>query len=494
MSLELRNIHKHFGPVRANDGISITVETGTLHGLLGENGAGKSTLMKVLSGFHSADSGEIVLDGKTIKLASPVDAIGAGIGMLHQDPLVFLPFSVIDNFVLGSPGEQRLDRGAAAAELNELCERYGFNFDPNTPARLLTVGERQQLEIIRLLWLGARVLILDEPTTGISADQRAKLFETLKALAQEGMSVIFVSHKLEEVADLCERVTVMTRGKVVGEAELPVPPEQLVEMMFGQVIEIRDRSEVPLGVPHLSLDSVRTASGLLSEDPISLDVKAGEVIGIAGMEGSGQDTFLRICSGMRSPKEGSVAIAGEDMKGRHYRDFLAADVKYLPAGRLEEGLIEGLTITEHFVLAGEDSSFFIDWGAARKRAEEQVEHYTIKGTEASTAESLSGGNQQRVLLAMLPDELSVLLMEHPTRGLDIESADWVWEQLLARREQGTSILFASADLDELLRYSDRILVFFSGRIIGELDASATNVDEIGLLIGGRSSGAQGADV
>ncbi len=491
MSLELRDIHKHFGPVRANDGITITVDTGTLHGLLGENGAGKSTLMKVLSGFHSADSGEIVLDGKTIKLASPVDAIAAGIGMLHQDPLVFLPFSVIDNFVLGSPGSNRLDRGEATKQLLELAERYGFNLDPGAPVRTLTVGERQQLEILRLLWLGARVLILDEPTTGISADQRSKLFVTLKALAQEGMSVIFVSHKLEEVADLCERVTVMTRGKVVGEAEMPVPPEQLVEMMFGQAIEVRERNEVPLGDSQLSLDSIRTAGGLLSEEPISLDVKAGEVIGVAGMEGSGQDAFLRICCGMRAPREGTVSIAGQDMTGRHYRDYLAAKVKYLPAGRLEEGLIEGLTITEHFVLAGKDTSFFINWGVARQRAEEQVDHYTIKGTEASTAESLSGGNQQRVLLAMLPDELTVLLMEHPTRGLDIESADWVWEQLLARREQGTSILFASADLDELLRYSDRILVFFSGRVIGELDASATNVDEIGLLIGGRKAGAEG---
>ena len=489
MSLELRDIHKHFGPVRANDGISITVEAGTLHGLLGENGAGKSTLMKVLSGFHSADSGEIVLDGKQIKLASPDDAIKAGIGMLHQDPLVFLPFSVIDNFVLGSPGGQRLDRGQATVELRELCDRYGFNFDPHTPARLLTVGERQQLEIVRLLWLGARVLILDEPTTGISADQRAKLFATLQSLSEEGMSVIFVSHKLEEVADLCQRVTVMTRGKVVGEAELPVPPERLVEMMFGQVVEIRDRDEVEHGTSHLTLDSVRTATGLLSEEPISLNVKAGEVVGLAGMEGSGQDTFLRICSGMRAPKEGTVTVGSRNLTGKHYRDFLAADVKYLPAGRLEEGLIEGLTITEHFALTGEDRSFFIDWGKARTRAVAQIDHYTIKGTEASPAESLSGGNQQRLLLAMLPPELVVLLMEHPTRGLDIESADWVWEQLLARREDGTSIVFASADLDELLRYSDRILVFFSGRVIGELDASATNVDEIGLLIGGRTADA-----
>ena len=354
----------------------------------------------------------------------------------------------------------------------------------------MTGGERQQLEIVRLLWLGARVLILDEPTTGISADQRAKLFAALKSLSKEGMSVIFVSHKLEEVADLCERVTVMKRGKVVGEADMPVPPERLVEMMFGQAVQIRDRKEVAHGKSRLTVDSVRMATGLLSEESTSLEVNAGEVIGLAGMEGSGQDTFLRICSGMRSLKQGSVTVAGKDLTGKHYRDFLAADVKYLPAGRLEEGLIEGLTITEHFVLSGEDRSFFIDWAQARNRAVEQVDHFAIKGTEASTVESLSGGNQQRLLLAMLPHELSVLLMEHPTRGLDIESADWVWEQLLARREDGTSIVFASADLDELLRYSDRILVFFSGRVIGELDASSTNVDEIGLLIGGRSANAE----
>ena len=489
MGLELRDIHKHFGPVRANDGITLTVETGTLHGLLGENGAGKSTLMKVLSGFHSADSGEIVLDGRSIKLASPDDAIAAGIGMLHQDPLVFLPFTVIDNFVLGSPGDGRLDRGRAVAELQGLSERYGFNLDPGAPVRTLTVGERQQLEIVRLLWLGARVLILDEPTTGISADQRAKLFETLRALAEEGMSVIFVSHKLEEVGDLCQRVTVMRQGKVIGEAELPVPAERLVQMMFGQSVVAQDRTEVQFGEPRLALEGVRTATGLLSEEPLSVDAMAGEVVGLAGMEGSGQDTFLRICAGMRAPREGKVRIAGEDVTGRHYRGFLTAGVKYLPAGRLEEGLIEGLTITEHFILAGEGRQFFINWDSARQRADEQIEHFTIKGTQSSPAESLSGGNQQRLLLAMLPPELEVLLMEHPTRGLDIESADWVWEQLLTRRKQGTAIIFASADLDELLRYSDKILVFFAGRVIGVLDAATTNGDEIGGLIGGRRTGA-----
>lgn len=492
MSLELRDIHKHFGPVRANDGVTLTVQTGALHGLLGENGAGKSTLMKVLSGFHSADSGEVVMDGRRLELASPDDAIAAGIGMLHQDPLVFLPFSVLDNFVLGSPGG-RLDRKQAARDLAELSGRYGFNLDPGTPARLLTVGERQQLEILRLLWLGAKVLILDEPTTGISEDQRAKLFVTLKALASEGMSVIFVSHKLEEVAELCDRVSVMTRGKIVGDVELPVPHEQLVEMMFGKAVELTERDDVSLGPVALELDSVRTATGLLSEEPLSFRVRSGEVVGLAGMEGSGQDAFLRMCAGIRSPHEGAVELAGNDMTNRHYHDFLDAGLKYLPAGRLEEGLIEGLTIAEHFVLAGDDRSFFIDRDAALRRARERIDHYTIKGNEESTAESLSGGNQQRLLLAMLPDKLKVLLMEHPTRGLDIESADWVWGQLLARRDDGTAIVFASADIDELLRYSDRILVFFSGRVIGELDAEEATVEQIGLLIGGRKVDAGTAD-
>ncbi len=485
MALELRDIHKHFGEVRANDGISLTVEAGTLHGLLGENGAGKSTLMKVLSGFHAADSGEVVLDGAPVRLASPDDAIAAGIGMLHQDPLVFLPFSVLDNFVLGAHAKGRLDRRQAVADLAELCERFGFDIPPDALARTLTVGERQQLEIVRLLWLGARVLILDEPTTGISESQRQKLFATLRTLAGDGMIVIFVSHKLEEVEQLCERVTVMRRGEVVGEAEMPVPAEQLVEMMFGQAVTAGDRPHVDLGAPRLELSDVRTGQGLLSGRPLSLTVREGEVLGLAGMEGSGQRTLLRICAGLEAPSSGRVVVGGADLTRRRYRGFLKAGVKYLPAGRLEEGLIAGLSITEHFVLASDERSFFVDWDAARNHARDRIGHYTIKGTDESPAEALSGGNQQRLLLAMLPPQLQVLLMEHPTRGLDIESADWVWEQLLERRSQGTAIVFASADLDELLRYADRIAVFFAGELLRIVDGPTATVDEIGLLMGGQ---------
>jgi len=483
MALELRDIHKHFGSVRANDGVTMTVEAGTLHGLLGENGAGKSTLMKVLSGFHDADSGEVLLDGEELDLSSPRSAIDAGIGMLHQDPLVFLPFTVVDNFILGSDDT---DRAKAAAELRELAERYGFSFEPNATTRSLTVGERQQLEIIRLLRLGARVLILDEPTTGISTEQRIKLFETLRTLAAEGLIVIFVSHKLEEVEELCTEVTVMRRGQVVGGTPLPVPAEQLVEMMFGKVVSFSDRAEVEMGSGGaLTLSAMSAADRLTAIDRLDLDVRAGEVIGLAGLEGSGQQTLLRACAGLLEPTSGSITVGEIELSGRPYSDFLEAGVHFLPAGRLEEGLVQGLTVTEHFVLASGSTDFVVDWDAADELAGAKVTTHSIRGTTASTAESLSGGNQQRLLLAMMPPDLRVLLMEHPTRGLDIESADWVWGQILQRRESGTAIVFASADLDELLRYSDRIMVFFGGSVFKVVDADAIDGDQLGHLIGGR---------
>jgi general nucleoside transport system ATP-binding protein len=488
MRIELRNIHKHYGRLRANDGVTLTIAAGTLHGLLGENGAGKSTLMKVLSGFIKADGGDILLDGQKAEMHSPADAIRYGVGMLHQDPLVFLPFKVIDNFVLGHPATSRLNYPAARAELQRLCDRFGFVLDPDAPARSLTVGERQQLEIARLLGLGAKALILDEPTTGISAPQRVKLFGVLRALAKQGMSVIFVSHKLAEVEELCSEVTVMRHGQVIGAAKMPVPAAHLVEMMFGQAITIGPRPTVPLGEPVLQLDHVTLKDSLLSIEDLCVDVRAGEVIGLAGLEGSGQRLMLRACVGLLDPCAGDVWIKRQKLTHRTYHKFLTDGAHYLPAGRLEEGLVRGMTITEHFVLSGEDRRFFIDWKKAEQQAADKVKRYSIKGRPASTAESLSGGNQQRLLLAMFPAKLKLLLMEHPTRGLDIESADWVWTQILKRREDGAAIIFASADLDELLHYSDRIMVFFAGRVLKIVDAKETTADELGFLIGGMNDG------
>jgi simple sugar transport system ATP-binding protein len=487
MSLLLRDVHKHFGAVRANDGVTLEVEAGELHGLLGENGAGKSTLMKVLSGFHAADSGEIVLDDVTLHLRTPSDAVTAGIGMLHQDPLVFLPFTVLDNFVLGAPGGVAVDRATGVAQLREASAHYGFTFDPDVLARTLSVGERQQLEIARLLWLGAKVLILDEPTTGISASQRDKLFAILRRLAADGMIVIFVSHKLEEIESLCDRVTVMRRGKVVGQADLPVPTAHLVRMMFGDVLVEGARADVPLGPPLLALENVSLAERLVSVEDLSLSVAEGEVLGLAGLEGSGQRTLLRGCAGLLPPTTGCITIDGVDITRRGYRACRDAGIHYLPAGRLEEGLVPGLTVTEHFELVSDRTGFFIDWDGARASSQALIDANSIKGAPETPADDLSGGNQQRLLLAMLPDATRLLLMEHPTRGLDIESAEWVWNRLLERRRRGTAIVFASADLDELLRYADRIAVFFAGEVIAVVDAAQTSPEQLGHLIGGKEA-------
>lgn len=312
-----------------------------------------------------------------------------------------------------------------------------------------------------------------------------KLFETLRALAADGMSVIFVSHKLEEVDELCERVTVIRQGQVVGHAEMPCPSERLVEMMFGSAVEVEAATPIDLGETTFSTAGLSVQERLLSLEHLDVEIRSGEVVGLAGLEGSGQQTLLRACSGLRSADGGTIELDGLDITALDYAARLERGIQFLPAGRLEEGLITGLTLTEHLVLGDPGTSFFVDWDAAEAEAGDTITANFIKGRPGSTADELSGGNQQRLLLAMLRPSLKLLLMEHPTRGLDIESANWVWGQLLARRGDGTSIMFASADLDELLRYSNRILVFFAGEVIAELDAEQTDVEELGFLIGGK---------
>lgn len=484
--LELLDIHKRFGPVRANDGVTMRVESGTVHGLLGENGAGKSTLMKVLAGFIAADSGRILIDGEPLEVSNPRESVAAGIGLLHQDPLLCLPFSVLENFMLGRPENLVLDPSSARSELEELADRFDFQFSADATARSLTVGERQQLEILRLLSLGVRILILDEPTTAISATQRALLFSTLRKLADDGLTVIFVSHKLEEVEEICDRATILRAGSVTGDVELPVPAAELVALMFGRAIVPEERSDVSIGAPVLELSNISAAERLVTLEDVSLSVGAGEVVGLAGLAGSGQQTMLRVCAGLRRPDSGHVAIHGDDVTARSYNQRLDLGVHWLPADRLGEGLVTGLSVTEHFALAGDTpQSFVVDWDGAQEEAHQKITRFSVKGTVDSTPESLSGGNQQRLLLAMMPDHVELLLMEHPTRGLDIESAEWVWHQILERRNDGTAILFSSADLDELLRYSDHILVFFAGRVLRRLVAAETDSEELGYLIGGK---------
>ena len=488
MKVELIEIKKYFGPVRANDGVSLTLEPGSIHGLLGENGAGKTTLMKSLSGYQVPDGGTIQVDGQPVSFASPDEAIRRGIGMLHQDPLDFPQMRVLDNFLLAFDLRMIPDRRHGQAMLRELGARFHFDLDPDAEVTSLTIGERQQLEILRLLALGAQLIILDEPTTGISAPQKARLFATLRRLAdEEGRSVVFVSHKLEEVEELCHRVTVLRRGKVTGEAEMPCPVDRLVEMMFGRSLPPVECPLVEPGPVVLRVEEAIVPSYRLTVEDVNLEVRAGEVIGLAGLEGSGQRLFLRACAGLERLSGGRVLLDGQDLTGAPYRRFLGAGVAYAPAGRLEEGLVGGLTLTEHFALADRNGPALIDWSAARKRAAERIQHFNIVGRPESPVEALSGGNQQRALLALLPPGLRLLLMEHPTRGLDVESANWIWQQLLARREDGTAIIFISADLDELLERSDRIAVFYGGRMSDRMMACDTTVEQLGHLIAGTSA-------
>jgi len=486
MNVEFKNINKHFGPVHANVDINFSIQSGTIYGILGENGAGKSTLMKILSGFFQPDSGEILLDGKVITINSPADAINHGIGMLHQDPLDFPPMRLIENFIVGQKGSLFPSYKEIITEFKELQEKFGFSLDPEAYVDTLTVGERQQLEILRLLWMGASALILDEPTTGISSQQKEKLFAALKILAEQGKTIIFVSHKLEDVEILCSKVSILRKGVLVGEVPAPFNSDQLVEMMFGKVISLGERNNLSQKDVVLELKDLYVEQYPLRIENVNFNLHAGEVIGLAGMEGSGQSTLLRACVGLIRPISGNVIVKGKDLSHKNYHEYLNNGVSFLPASRLEEGLVPGLTLSEHFTIAGDEKKgLFIDKEYFRKKAEKMIDEYHIIGRPDLNVESLSGGNQQRAALALLKDSLSIILLEHPTRGLDIESAIYMWGKLKERCKQGASIFFISADLEEILQYSDRILVFFSGKVSPPLEASNTTLDQLGQLIGGK---------
>lgn len=486
MNVAVKNIHKHFGRVRANDGISLEVPSGTIQGILGENGAGKSTLMKILSGYQRADSGEIFINGKPVVIRCAADAIRAGIGMLHQDPMDFPPMSVLENFLVGHDGGKRLHRKQARGRLDALAREFSFTLDLRQTVGNLTIGERQQLELLRLLAQGASVLILDEPTTGISGAQREALFATLKRLANDGKTILFVSHKLDEVARLCDRVAVLRHGRLVGTVEPPYDTSHLVRLMFGREISAVPPKPVPIGEPVLALEDLTLDDGRLEITDINLEVREGEVLGLAGMEGSGQRTLLRACAGLVRPSAGRVLVKGENLAGRSYQVFHEHGVAYVPAARLEEGLIPGLTLAEHVILAEPNRSGFIDWGSGERATQERIEQFNVRGRPSTLVEALSGGNQQRALLALVRSPVSVLLLEHPTRGLDVESSMYIWSKLRARLEEGTGIVFISAELEELLTYATKIAVFFAGRMAGPFPATDLSVEDLGQLIGGRS--------
>ncbi|MBX3006019.1 MAG: ATP-binding cassette domain-containing protein [Anaerolineales bacterium] len=494
MQVHLNTIRKQFGAqgastegastLVANDDITLLFEPGRIYGLLGENGAGKSTLMKILSGYQQPDSGEILLGGVVQHFTSPRQALAAGVGMLYQEPLDVPVFTVLENFLLGRAPDGQTPRQAATA-LVQLAQRYSFEVDPHERIETLSMGERQQLELLRLLAGGAQVLILDEPTTGISAEQKDLLFASMRTLArEEGKTLILVSHKLDEVQELCDHAYVLRKGRYVGGRNLPCPTAELVTLMFEQLPPRPERRQTTHTQKALELRSASVHTPRLQLAPASLQVQAGQVLGLAGLEGSGQELLLRACAGLLPLAAGSLWLSGERQPEWNYPLARQRGVGYLAAGRLEEGLIAGLTLTEHMALVSHAHGLLVDWPQNRQLAAEHIATYQVVGQPESAIETLSGGNQQRFLFAMLPKDLKLILMEHPTRGLDIRSTDWIWEQLDQRRANGTAIVFISADLDEVAARSDQIAVFSGGQLLRSVAAAETNADELGHLIGG----------
>ncbi len=486
MNLELRQISKAFGSVQANQDISLKVAAGSIQGLLGENGAGKSTLVKILSGFIRRDSGSILLNDQPVEIRTPAEAIGMGIGMVHQDPMDFPSLSVIENLLVGWPAKTIFDlpQKQARQHLQRWGHELGFSLRLEAEVGSLTVGERQQLEILRLLSLGVKTLILDEPTTGISEGQKHSLFRALKHLADQGCSVIFVSHKLEDVEVLCDRVTVLRQGQVAGDRDMPRPLPELVELMFGQAISLTPKPPTQQSDPLLHWQGLELADSRLRIQVPDLTLDRGEVLGLAGLEGSGQRLLLLLCAGLLKPVAGSLVLKDQDLSQADYETHCQLGVAYLPADRLREGLIRGLSIRDHVALK-RGTGLWSRPQQVNSMAQTLIKTFRIRGQSLSLVDRLSGGNQQRTQLALLPEQVNLLLMEHPTRGLDIESALWVWQQLTERCQTGTGILFFSTDLEELLGYSDRILVFSGGKISPPVRTSGLSVTDLGHLIGGN---------
>lgn len=487
MLIELQNIHKSFGSLKANTGIDLTVEPGQIHGILGENGAGKSTLMKILSGYSRPTTGDIRVDGQPVRINSPIEAAARGIGMLYQEPLDFPRMTVLDNFILGQSVCAPMQRPAYGQRLRELADRFEFNLYPDAKLTELTVGERQQLEILRLLSLGINVLILDEPTTGISDTQKTLLFNALKKLTAEQKSILLVSHKLEDVEALCDCITVLRQGTVSGKRAHPFQTFELLEMMFGTPpVPPRTIHSDP-GQIVLSLRQISAMGGRTGLDDCTVDLYQGQVIGLAGLEGSGQGVFLRVAAGLARPLKGTLKLGGRIETDYTYLRNRERGIAFLPAARMEEGLIAGLSITEHCALQNRAAGWFVRWKAAAARAQLSIDHFRVKGMPESRVDELSGGNQQRLLLAFLPEQPELLLLENPTRGLDIESVHWVWHYLQRLCKHKTCIVFSSSDLDEIMMFADRVLVFYNGVVVEDVQTSMTDRQALGRAIAGKKS-------
>jgi len=504
--LEMRGITKRYPGVLANDSIDLDVRQGEIHALLGENGAGKSTLMNILYGLAVPDSGEILLDGKPVTISGPHDAIDQGISMVHQHFMLVPVLSVAENILLGEEpmaGRVFLDRAGSHRRIRELGERFGWEIDPDKPVGSLSVGWQQRVEILKALYRNARVLVLDEPTSVLTPQETREIFGVLRKLREEGYAIIFISHKLYEVLEVADRITVIRRGKVVG-TRIPseTNEDDLAELMVGRNVQLTvDRGESHPTDPMLVVRDlkVRDDRGHEVVHDVSFEVRAGEIFGIAGVAGNGQDELVEALVGLRHVADGHVTLDGRNVTGASPRQLHRRGLAFVPGDRHRFGLVLTFPLTDNLVLNDYYHPPFANGlqrndQAIEANAEEAVEKYDVRTPSTTVAAgTLSGGNQQKVVVAReFEGKLKLLVMDQPTRGLDVGSIEFIHRQAIARRDSGVGILLVSAELDEVLELSDRIGVMFRGRVVKIIDGRSADREEVGLLMatGGRGGGTQ----
>jgi ABC-type uncharacterized transport system ATPase subunit len=500
--LELRGIDKRFGPVHANRAVDLTLHRREILGLLGENGAGKTTLMNILFGMYRADAGQIRIEGRPVTIRSPADALAAGIGMVHQHFHLVDRHSVLENLMVGEPGRRGVvDRAGACARLAEIGERYGLRLEPDRPVASLSVGERQRLEIVKALYRGARVLILDEPTSVLTPKETQGLFAALRAMAAQGVGVIFISHKLNEVRAITDRLMVMRHGAVVAAVanDDSLTPRRLAELMCGHELAPPARAPATPGRVLLALDRVTTRPA--PEHPvalrdISLSVRGGEILGVVGVSGNGQRELAEVIGGTLQAASGRIEVAGQAVTRTGARAMRRLGVAHVPEDRIGAGLLSTLPLADSMVLARIGEAPFsrlgiLSHGAARRFVAAQIAKFGIQaaGPEARTG-TLSGGNLQKALLAReLAFEPLVLVAAQPTRGLDVAAKAFVHNQLLELRARGRAAVVITEDLEELFEIADRIAVMFEGRILDTVSVADAEVGRIGLLMAGAEGAA-----
>lgn len=496
--LELRGITKRFPGVLANDAVSFDLYAGEVHALLGENGAGKSTLMKILYGLHQPDEGEIALNGATTAIHGPSDAIRYGIGMVHQHFMLVPSLTVAENVGLGLESSRRpfTDLTVVSDRIRELGDLYGLSIDPGAPVWQLAVGERQRVEILKALYRDAAILVLDEPTAVLTPQEVDELFVTLNRMTEEGKGLIFISHKLHEVLEISQRITVMRQGKVVGTVPTGAGTtrQSLAEMMVGREVALApDKTPADKTEPRLVVErlSVRSDRGDMAVDALNLEIWGGEIVGIAGVSGNGQREFAEAIAGLRSLDDGFVEICGTDTTSQGPRAARSAGLGYVPEERMAEGMIGDFTVAENLILIDHDTAEFSQGGllrlpAIKEHATRLVDEFSIKTPGVEThGRALSGGNIQKMIMAREIDaEPALLLVAQPTRGVDVGAAEYIHRRLIEQRDQGVAVLMISEDLDEVMAVADRIVVMFEGRVMGVVDSATAKREDIGLLMAG----------